>query len=225
MVPASFDNFFLAMAGAGGALIGLLFVAISIDPDRTFGPGIDPGRQRVASGAYMALVNGFFISTSGLLPHANVGDVALPVGVVGLLSSVALARDLIGHRWHHGRSAVDRWRRLGHALLIAAVNIVLYGYEIVLAVGLLQHPHSTPILFSLAGILLGVYAVGLARAWQLLGAPSGVLKWLDPLRYLAASDEVENSRPKPDESIESGEDEAVPDQPVSLKPREIDGGP
>jgi hypothetical protein len=184
MVPDTFDNFFLAMAGAGGALIGLLFVAISIDPDRTFGRGGDPGRQRVAGGAYMALVNGFFISTAALLPHANVGDIALPVGVVGLFSSAALGRDLIRYQIQHHRSTAELLGGLGHALLIVAANVILYGYEVVIAAQLIGHPHNTPVLFTLAGILLGVYAVGLARAWQLLGAPGGVLKWLDPLRYL-----------------------------------------
>lgn len=188
MVPDTFDNFFLAMAGAGGALIGLLFVAISIDPERTFGPGVDPGRQRVAGGAYMALVNGFFISTCALLPHANVGDIALPVGVVGLVSSGALGRDLIRHQLRHRRSTTELLGGLGHALLIVAVNVILYGYEVFLAAQLIRHPHNTPVLFTLAGILLGVYAVGLARAWQLLGAPGGILKWLDPLRYLEDAD-------------------------------------
>jgi hypothetical protein len=188
MVPETFDNFFLAMAGAGGALIGLLFVAISIDPERTFGPGVDPGRQRVASGAYMALVNGFFISTCALLPHANVGDVALPVGFVGLASTIALGRDLVRHQWRRAPEGLDRWRGVGHALLIVTANLILYGYEVVLAIQLLQHPHNAPTLFTLAGILLGVYAVGLARAWQLLGAPGGILKWLDPLQVLTDTD-------------------------------------
>jgi hypothetical protein len=34
MVPSSFGNYFVAMASAGGALIGLLFVAVSIRPER-----------------------------------------------------------------------------------------------------------------------------------------------------------------------------------------------
>ena len=60
MVPASFANFFLATAGAGGALIGLLFVAISISPERIFSEGAPRERQAVASGAFTALVNAFF---------------------------------------------------------------------------------------------------------------------------------------------------------------------
>jgi hypothetical protein len=37
MVPDDLANFFLASASAGAALIGLLFVAIAINPGRTLG--------------------------------------------------------------------------------------------------------------------------------------------------------------------------------------------
>jgi len=52
MVPTDFANYFLASAGAGAALIGLLFVAISINTGRTFGRAAQPVRQQVASGAF-----------------------------------------------------------------------------------------------------------------------------------------------------------------------------
>jgi hypothetical protein len=45
MVPTDFANYFLASAGAGAALIGLLFVAISINTERTFGREAQPVRQ------------------------------------------------------------------------------------------------------------------------------------------------------------------------------------
>jgi hypothetical protein len=77
---------------------------------------------------------------------------------------------------------------VARALLIVAVNVVLYGSEMMMAVRLLQRPHNPETVFSLSTILLGIYAIGLARAWQLLGAPRGVLRWLDPLHHLADDD-------------------------------------
>jgi hypothetical protein len=87
VVPDTFANYFLASAGAGAALIGLLFVAVSINPARTFGDGAHPLRQGVASAAFTALVNAFFVSLSALIPLTNVGTIAL---AVGLMDNVAL---------------------------------------------------------------------------------------------------------------------------------------
>lgn len=72
MVPSSFSNYFSAMVGAGGALIGLLLVAISIHPERTLGSRADAQRQAVAANAFSAMVNAFFVSAAGLIPGRNV---------------------------------------------------------------------------------------------------------------------------------------------------------
>src|SRR4029079_4481800 len=95
MIPTEFANFFLATAGAGAALIGLLCVAISINPERTFGREARSGRQQVASGAFTALVNAFFISTGALIPHTQVAYLTLIMGGIGLLNSLRLGRELL----------------------------------------------------------------------------------------------------------------------------------
>ena len=61
MAPESFETFFLATAGAGGAFVGLLFVAISIGPQRTFDPRAVAGmqHQRLAEATLLTLFNGF----------------------------------------------------------------------------------------------------------------------------------------------------------------------
>lgn len=179
MVPATFANFFLATAGAGGALIGLLFVAVSIDPERTFGRQAHPLRQGVARGAFAALVNAFFVSTWALLPFSTVGDVALVVAVASLLDSgrfgVVLVRspvNLVAHR---------RWLRVARVVGAVGPGLALYGYECFLAALLLLHPGEAGFVYVLGGILLGVYALGLVRAWELLGAPRGLILGLNPL--------------------------------------------
>jgi hypothetical protein len=66
MIPERLANFYLATVGAGAALIGLLFVAISLHPERTLDRLAAPARRGVASGAFAALVNAFIVSTAAL---------------------------------------------------------------------------------------------------------------------------------------------------------------
>jgi hypothetical protein len=68
------------------------------------------------------------------------------------------------------------------ALVFVAVSLILYGYEVVLAVLLLMPPGAVAFVSTLSVILLGVYGLGLVRAWELLGAPrSSLMGWLNPL--------------------------------------------
>ena len=64
-------------AGAAAALIGLLFVAISIAPEHTILEDAPIERQGVASSTFTALVNAFFISVAALIPGANLGYTTL----------------------------------------------------------------------------------------------------------------------------------------------------
>src|SRR6476646_9964243 len=98
MIPASFDNFLLAVASAGAALIGLLFVAISVRPERLFGARAVREHAAVATSTFTALINGFFISAAALLPAENVGGVALAFALVGLLTTTRLGWQLVTYR-------------------------------------------------------------------------------------------------------------------------------
>ena len=75
MVPEGFTEFFLASAGTGGAFVGLLFVAISIGPQRTFGESDVAGapRQHLAEATFLTLINGFVLSSIALIPGIIVG--------------------------------------------------------------------------------------------------------------------------------------------------------
>jgi hypothetical protein len=53
---------------------------------------------------------------------------------------------------------------------------------VTLAVLLLQHPEAVGSMYTLTGLLLGVYGLGPVRAWELLGATRrGPISWLKPL--------------------------------------------
>jgi hypothetical protein len=67
VVPPEFANFFIASASAGAALVGLLFVAVSIAPEQIVTHRAPMERQAVAGGAFTALINAFFSSLAALL--------------------------------------------------------------------------------------------------------------------------------------------------------------
>jgi hypothetical protein len=184
MVPAAFANFFLATAGAGGALIGLLFVAISINPEHTFGSEAAMERQAVASGAFTALVNAFFISTAALIPGSSLGVVASIMAALGLLNTLRAGVDLVRYQVrHYHRGRRDLGARIFRAAFLTVFSLVLYGLEFTNAWDLLHSPHTTGDVYGLCAMILAIYGVGLTRAWQLLGAPrSGLFAFLNPLR-------------------------------------------
>src|ERR1700753_3984276 len=95
--PDPLHDFFMASAGAAGALIGLLFVAISVAGDRLpqrGGGGGGPPRH--ANAGVVALNNALSVSLFALIPGHVIGWTAVAAGSAGLLfvagSLVSLAR-------------------------------------------------------------------------------------------------------------------------------------
>jgi hypothetical protein len=176
MVPEAFHDYFLATSGAGAALVGLLFVAVSIAPERTVMSGAPVERRAVATSAYTALLNAFFLSLVALLPQTNLGGAALVLSLIGLADQCKLGWDLL-------RYSQRRWLSMLRRAVLILVGLLLYGHELYNAILLLLSPTDSAPVSTLAPLLLGIYALGMARAWQLLGARSYRLgDWLSPLR-------------------------------------------
>jgi hypothetical protein len=148
-------DFFVASAGAAAAFIGLLFVAVTLAPERVFGPNAHPRRRADATRAFAALGNVFFISLVGLMPGENY-TVMLGVAALSLF-----------------RLAQEAYRATKHLSLVQVLQtfgiISLIVYVAEFFVLLLLRNGSTSI-GSLLGIILGLYAYALATSWGLLGA-------------------------------------------------------
>jgi len=186
MVSESFETFFLAEAGAGGAFVGLLFIAISISPQRTFDPHAMAGvhHQRLAEATLLTLFNGFAVSSVALIPGVNVGWIALVLGGAGML----IAAQLVGFLARAHRHVISRrspWLHRLRVVSLSAVASLLYGIESLLGLRLISRPHDAAALRWLAVLVIIIYTLGMLRAWTLLGDPQyGWSGWLNPLQDL-----------------------------------------
>jgi hypothetical protein len=101
MVPGAYDAYLAAMATAAAALVGLLFVAVSVRDDTIFGAHAMPGGEALAITAFTGLVNSLVVSLLGLIPKINIGEAAVVMAVIGIVAIVRLYR-----RLHTGRNLI-----------------------------------------------------------------------------------------------------------------------
>ncbi len=152
MVPSVYNAYLTATATAAAALIGLLFVAVSVRDDTIFGPNAMPGGEALAITAFTGLVNSFVVSIFGLIPKINIGEPAAIMAVIGIVAIVRLQ-----HRLHAGRN-----------LPVLAITFLAYVAQLGLGVLLLVDSHRSDQLINLSIILFVTLIVSLQRAWSLL---------------------------------------------------------
>ncbi len=152
MVPSGYDDYLTATATAAAALIGLLFVAVSVRDDTIFGPKAMPGGEALAITAFTGLVNSFVVSIFGLIPKINIGEPAVIMAVIGIVSIVRLQR-----RLHAGRN-----------LPVLIITLVAYAAQLGLGVLLLVDSRRSDQLINLSIIISVTLIVSLQRAWSLL---------------------------------------------------------
>jgi hypothetical protein len=161
MVPEGMVNYFIASTGASAALVGLIFVAISLAPKETVMAGAAPERRAVAGGSFLALINIFFISLAALNTSDNLGWTVLVLSIIGLVNTLWLGIPLFTRKRSQGRLIAN--------IILVLLSLVIYANELYHAVNLLRNAGDAGDVYGLAGTLQYVYAIGLVRAWELLG--------------------------------------------------------
>jgi uncharacterized membrane protein len=195
MVTSGYFNYFLAMAGAAAALTGLLFVAVSIQQERTFGSGAPLERRAVAATAFLSLLVPFFTATEALLPATNIGFGCVVLAVLALLATLRLGWQLVLYQFGPRARSRPLWLRLARVLALLAPAVVIYAYLLLTGRHLLDQPHDQAALGVVAVLLQAMCGLGLFRAWELLGASrQGLLGWLNPLLDLDEVPEPVGSR-------------------------------
>jgi hypothetical protein len=157
-------EFFLGSAGVAGALIGLLFVAISLRPERALSVDDSEIRGIRAAAALTAFTNALTVSLFGLVPATNdVGGAATIVAIVGLLFVSGALFDAIP-AWRGGRV---RARDLVFLLGL----IVVFAIQLVVGFELHENEHDTGYLQTICDLVIVCFLIGITRAWELVGGP------------------------------------------------------
>lgn len=152
MVPSSYNAFFTAVATGAAALIGLLFVAVSVRDESIFGPKATAGGEALAITAFTGLVNALFIALLALIPQDNLGVGAIILAVLSIYGNVRL---------HTGMRQVRSTILVGAAV---AAYVVQFGYGI----ALLVNPHDSNAVNNISYVLFATVVYSLERAWALL---------------------------------------------------------
>jgi hypothetical protein len=158
VVPSSYHAFFSGAVSAAGALIGLLFVAISITPHKLDSTGF----QIKAGLAFSVLINALVLSLYALLPGQNLAVAGLVLALAGVSSTLGLALLAL-------RDPELRTRRVGLGLRFAGL-LGLYGVQLLESLSLDSRPHASGPVSTDCTLVIVCFLIAIDRAWELLGA-------------------------------------------------------
>ena len=193
MVPEGIRDFFAASAGVAGALIGLLFVAISVSVERLKREEAAAQVHRIrAVAALTAFVNAIAVSLFALIPGEKIGITSVVVAVTGLLFVVASLLSLI-------RLRQVRWARVRDALFLLGL-IVVFVLQMAEGLGVIADPANSGDVNTIAILVVCCFLIGIARAWELIGGPSiGIAHEVTALVRSHGRDEVPGDEVPADE--------------------------
>jgi hypothetical protein len=170
-----YHDFLVVSGGVAGALIGLLFVAISVAPERLLAPDAAQSHRVRASTALTVFNNALSISLFMLIPDVGAGWTATIVASLGLLFVVGSLVSLLRVRRAHPGELRDAGFLVGVAVVFALQ--LWYGLRLVST-----DDTDTGALHGICVLVAVCFFVGIARAWELIGGPSLGLR-----RQLAAT--------------------------------------
>ena len=166
----SYHDFFVAAASVAGALIGLLFVAISVARERHLSKGEETLHELRAAAAFTAFSNALVVSMFGLIPGTTIASVEISVSIIGLLAMLRSILVLVRLQRAHQRT-----HRTDGGFVIAMTLWFVGQLFVGLELKFTGPPHNTSHEW-VAIFVVAFFVTGIGRAWQLIGGPEFSLR-------------------------------------------------
>jgi hypothetical protein len=160
----AFNDFFLAAAPVAGALIGLLFVAISVSRERLEQEAGAQSHRIRAAASLTSFTNALTVSMFALIPGLHLGWPAMIAGIFGEIFVIASGLSLYRLRASQPRAYRD-------SLFLAGLAVV-FLIQIVGGVTSIHRPHDIGDTRTLAILVIVCFLGGIGRSWELIGGPS-----------------------------------------------------
>ena len=189
MVPESIRDFFVTSGSAAGALIGLLFVAISVASDRLARAKTGAQLHRIrASAALTAFTNALAVSLFALIPGHKIGPTAAAVAAVGLAFVIGALLSLV-------RLRQMRWDTLRDALFLTGLAGT-FVVQLIEAVEVITQPVDAGAVNTIAVLVIACFLIGIGRSWELIGGPSfGIRREVTALVHSRESEPADEEKP------------------------------
>jgi hypothetical protein len=165
VVPEDIHDFFVGSSSVAGALIGLLFVAISVAGPRLTNPKDGAPVHRVrADAALTAFTNALTVSLFALVPGEKLGWTSVAVAIGGLVFVLASLLSLSQVR-------PRRWTMLRDALFLVGLAVV-FVVQLSSGLAIAYHPGDSGSVNTIAILVIVCFILGIQRSWELIGGPS-----------------------------------------------------